>query len=82
MLAVWSPMKPSPRPDPQPPQWRSWLTQWSATDCVMNGIFITAMSLFVRHVFHEPNMTNVCGAVGPVLIGVGLTRFVLAMGRR
>ena len=82
MLAVWSPMKPSPRPDLQPPQWRSWLTQWSAADCVVNGIFITAMSLFVRHVFHEPNMTNVCGAVGPVLIGVGLTRFVLAMGRR
>jgi hypothetical protein len=75
-------MKPSPRPDPQPPQWRSWLTQWSATDCVMNGFFITAMSLFVRHVFHEPNMTNVCGVVGPVLIGVGVTRFVLAMGRR
>jgi hypothetical protein len=48
----------------------------------MNGIFIAAMSLFVRHMFHEPNMTNVCGAVGPVLIGVGLTRFVLAMGRR
>ena len=48
----------------------------------MNGIFIAAMSLFVRHVFHEPNMTNVCGAVGPVLIVVGVTRFVLEMGRR
>ncbi len=48
----------------------------------MNGFFITAMSLFVRHVFHEPNMTTVCGVVGPVLIVVGVTRFVLAMGRR
>ena len=48
----------------------------------MNGIFITAMSLFVRHVFHEPNMTYVCGAAGSVLIVVGLTRFVLEMGRR
>ena len=74
-------MKASPPPDPQSPQWRSWLTQWSATDCVMNGIFITAMSLFVRHVFHEPYLTNVCGAVGPLLIVVGVTRFVLEMGR-
>jgi hypothetical protein len=54
----------------------------TATDCVMNGIFITAMSLFVRHVFHEPNLTNVCGAVGSVLIVVGGARFVLEMGRR
>jgi hypothetical protein len=75
-------MKASPPPDPQSPQWLSWLTQWSATDCVMNGIFITAMSLFVRHVFHEPNLTNVCGAVGSVLIVVGGARFVLEMGRR
>jgi hypothetical protein len=48
----------------------------------MNGIFITAMSLFVRHVFHEPNLTFVCGAIGPVLIVVGAARFVLEMGRR
>ena len=75
-------MKPSRRPDPQPPQWRRWLTQWSATDCVLNGIFMTAMSLFVRRVFHEPNLTNICGAFGPLLIVVGLTRFVLEMGRR
>ena len=44
--------------------------------------FLAAMSLFVRHVFHEPNLTNLCGAVGPVLIIVGVTRFVLEMGRR
>lgn len=71
-----------PPPDRQPPQWRRWLTEWSAADCVMNGIFIAAMSLFVRHVFHEPNLTNLCGAVGPVLIIVGVTRVVLEMGRR
>ena len=40
------------------------------------------MSLFVRRVFHEPNLTNICGAFGPLLIVVGLTRFVLEMGRR
>ncbi len=71
-----------PPTDPQPPQWRSLLAQWSATDCLMNGIFITAMSLFVRHVFHEPILTDVCGVVGPVLIIVGATRLVLEMGRR
>jgi hypothetical protein len=85
VLAGWKrnrSMEPAPRTDPQPPQWRSWLAQWSATDCLMNGIFITAMSLFVRHVFHEPILTNVCGVVGPVLIIVGITRLVLVMDRR